>query len=525
MHLVVVGMSHHNAPVAIREQVSCPDYALPGALTAAVACPGVREAVLLSTCNRLEMYAVVEAGDANAAFFTLRRHLARFHDVAETVLAPYLYCRAETEAVTHLLRVAGGLDSLVLGEAQILGQVRGALRQAQASGTVGSGLTTLFQQAIAGARRVQTETGLGRGAFSIGHAAVDLAGRIFSDLSHASVLILGAGKMSELTARHLVASGVRFVMVANRTFAKADELAARLGGKAIQYEAFPDALATADIVIASTAAPHPIVTRELLSPILRRRRGKPLFFIDIAVPRDVASDVDDLDNVFVYNIDDLQTVVSEEAGARAGEAVRAESLLAEETTKFMAWYRAREAAPVIEQFRARLERIRQDDLAILRAKLGPLADREWQAIEMATKAMMNKVAREPILRLKQAAQPGEPGAGPDAAALDLVAATRSLFNLPGAEQTEQTMHREAATAFPSASELSAEIGDASDGAQTIPSAVSPSATTVAPQNFAPASASNGAATAGEVLAERAEIEPAEVEAGAAGPARSHAEAI
>lgn len=426
MPLLLVGLSHHQAPIAVRERLSCAEHALPDALAAVLACQGVLEAALLSTCNRMELYVVVEGSDLAAHYARLTRHLASYHQVPEAHFAPHLYCRAEQEVAEHLLRVAAGLDSLVLGEAQILGQVRNALRAAQETGTAGSALTALFQQAIASGKRVQTETGLGRGAFSVGHAAVDLAKSIFADLSHASVLILGAGKMSELTSRHLVENGVRFVVVANRTHEKAQAMAARFGGKAIHYDTFPEELVTADIVISSTAAPHPIVTRELLLPILRRRRGKPLFLIDIAVPRDVEPEVARLDNVFLKNIDDLQEVVAEEASGRQAEAEKARLIAAEETEKFLAWYRGREAAPVIAQLRERLEQLRQDELTLLRSQLGSLSEREWQRIEAAMRSLTNKIAREPILRLKRA---GENAGQAEDGHYDLLTAAREIFGL------------------------------------------------------------------------------------------------
>lgn len=428
MHLVLVGLSHHQTPIEIREQLSCAEHQLPLALATLASCQHVREAVVLSTCNRMEVYAIVEGETVETAFGALRAYLSRFHQIAETVFRPYIYTKAEQDAAHHLLRVAAGLDSLVLGEGQILGQVRTALRFGLQAGTVGSGLNALFQQAILTGKRVQTETGLGRGAFSIGHAAVDLAHSIFDDLSHASALILGAGKMSELTARHLVENGVRFVVVANRTFEKAERMAARLGGKAIHYATFEEELVRTDIVLSSTAAPHPVLRREILLPILRKRRGKPLFLIDIAVPRDIEPEVADLDNVFLYNIDDLRAVVAEEARGRAAEAARAETLAAEETAKFAAWYRTRQVSPVIAQMQARMEAIRQKDLAILRSKLGSLSEREWQAVETATRAMMNRALREPILRLKQETERGTTPAE-DAMQYDLLTAAQELFGL------------------------------------------------------------------------------------------------
>lgn len=434
MVLVLVGISHHAAPITVRERLSCPDSLLPGALAAAASCAGVQEAAILSTCNRMEIYAVSETHDAASLHTLLSAHLARFYQVPEATFAPYLYRKADHEAVFHLVRVASGLDSLVLGEAQILGQVRGALKAAEEAGTLGSTLHALFQQAISGGKRVHTETALGRGAFSIGRAAVDLARGIFDDLSRASVLILGAGKMSEMTVRYLVQNGVQFVVVANRTYEKAVTLAERLGGKAIQYDLFAEALLTTDIVIASTAAPHPILRREMVAPIMRRRRGRPLFLIDIAMPRDIEADVADLENVFLYNIDDLQAVVAEEAKGRAAEAVRAEAIAADEAAKFLAWYRTREAAPVITHLLARLEQIRQDDLAQLRARLGHLSEREWQAIEMATRAMMNRVAREPILRLKQASS----GTEGETARYNLLSAAREIFGLAALPEPTET---------------------------------------------------------------------------------------
>lgn len=427
MSLILVGMSHHSAPIDARERLTCPDYRLSDALAALASCPAVRECALLSTCNRMEIYASVTSVTPETGYETLISHLAAYHNLPREQFASFLYLKSEQEAVLHLMRVAGGLDSQILGEAQILGQVRSALQAAQQAGTAGSALHALFQQAITGSRRIQNETGLMRGAFSVGRAAVDMAGHIFSDLSRASVLILGAGKMSELTARHLVANGVKFIVVANRTYDRAVTLAASLGGSAIRYDDFQDALITADIVIASTAAPHAIVRRETLQPILRKRRGRPLFLIDLSVPRNVAPDVADLENVFVRNIDELQDVVSDEAQTRSVEATQGEAIAREETEKFLQWYRAREAAPTIAQLKGHIEQIRQDDMAILRGKLPHLSERDWQAIELSTHAMMNHVTREPILRLKQ--EVNAAAEAETAPRYDLATAAREMFAL------------------------------------------------------------------------------------------------
>jgi glutamyl-tRNA reductase len=425
LHLVLVGLSHHQAPIEVRERVSCSPHALPDALSTLASRPGAKEAVLLSTCNRTEVYAMVESSDIDAAYALLRTHLAQFHTIPESDFAPYLYQKAEHDAALHLLRVASGLDSLVLGEAQILGQVRGALRAAQKAGTTRHALTLLFQQALAAGKRVRTETQLGRGEYSIGHAAVDLAASIFEDLSRAVILILGAGKMSELTARHLVNSGVRFVVVANRTYQKAEEMAARLGGKAIQYDTFAEAMVSADIVISSTAAPHPILRREMLAPIQRRRRGKPLILIDIAVPRDIDPDVSGLDDVILYNIDHLQEAAAAATQGRTAESLaQAEVIVTEEIGKFLTRYRSRQVTPVIAELRTHLEKLAEQRLEILRARLGPLPEREWQAIATQMRSLAQEIALEPTLRLKR-----EAGEERDETYYDLMTAVRELFGL------------------------------------------------------------------------------------------------
>jgi glutamyl-tRNA reductase len=303
-------------------------------------------------------------------------------------------------------------------------------------GTAGGVLSHLFQRALNSGKRVQQETGLGRGAFSIGHTAVELASRIFT-LPEANVLVLGAGKMSILTARHLTASGVRVILVANRTHEKAVAMAHAIGGEAIRYDEFPDYLARTDIVISSTAAPHPIIRRDMLLPVLKKRRGRPLFIIDIAVPRDVEADVADLDNVFLYNIDHLQEVVAERFRGRAAEAQQAEQIVEIETTGFLNWYRAREAAPVIKQLRERLDDYAQKRLAIIRAGMNGVSEREWGLIETQVSSLMDEIAREPILRLKRASSDaansesngGSNDASANIARYDLLSAAREIFGL------------------------------------------------------------------------------------------------
>ena len=403
MHLVLVGLSHHEAPIEVRERLNCAPHTLGAALSHLMQCPGVREGVILSTCNRMEVYAAVEGRDVETAFHTLTHHLAAYHQVPETVFSARLFRKAEAETTAHLLRVASGLDSLVLGEPQIQGQVREALRNAQQAQTIGPALTKLFTHALTTGKRVRAETGLSKGGFSIGHAAVNLAQHILDDFSRARVLILGAGKISELTASYLKQSGVQFVVVANRTYTRAVEMALRLGGTAIHYDTFLDEMARADIVIASTAAPHPIVRRDILAPVMKKRRGKPLFLIDIALPRDIDPDVNELDNVYLRNIDDLQEVVQQQAQGRAGEAAAAEQIVAAETKAFMHWLRSREAVPVIARLRAQLDTITQTRLEILHSKLPGVSDKDWLLIETHMRALTDQIAIEPTRRLKRAA--------------------------------------------------------------------------------------------------------------------------
>ena len=373
MHLVLVGLSHHEAPIEVRERLNCAPHVLGSALSHLAGCPGVREGIILSTCNRMEVYAAVEGNRVQDAYETLTRHLAAYHQVPAAVFASRLFHKAEGDAAAHLLRVASGLDSLVVGEPQILGQVKDALRTAQSVHSSGPTLSKLFSHALTTGKRARSETGLGRGGFSIGHAAVSLAQRILDDFSQARVLILGAGKMSELTAAYLKRSGVQFVVVANRTHEKAVSMAQRLGGQAIHYDQFLDEMTRADIVIASTAAPHPIVRRDMLTSVMRKRRGKPLFLIDIALPRDIDPDVNTLDNVYLRNIDDLQEIVEQQAQGRVSEAGAAEQIVIEETAVFMHWLRSREAVPVISRLRSHLDAVTQARLEILRAKLAPSA--------------------------------------------------------------------------------------------------------------------------------------------------------
>jgi glutamyl-tRNA reductase len=419
VHLLLVGLNHRTAPIEVRERLTFAETRQPEALARLRTQYVFSEAAILSTCNRTELYAA--SHDPHAAK-ALTQFLSEYHGIPMDQVAPHLYSRLDEDVPMHLFRVASGLDSLVLGEPQILGQVREAFATSSVAGFAGPLLNGLFRAAIASGRRARTETEIGKGGFSVGHAAVDLARSIFGSLQSRTVLILGAGKMSELTAKHLVANGLQIVLVANRTYENAALIADRLGGRAIRYDDFPETMAQADILISSTASPTHVITREIISPVMKRRRGRPLFLIDIAVPRDVAPDVASLDNVFLYDVDDLEEVVADMARERAGEVGRVEALLREEVDKFTAWWRQLDAAPVVTMLKAKQEEIRRAELARLRNQLPDLSEYAWRCIENAMTSVLNKITRDPVSRVKESASGS-------AAHYNLVEAAKELFAL------------------------------------------------------------------------------------------------
>ncbi len=421
MHIYLAGLNHRTAPIEIRERIAFSESELPNALERLREQRGISEAVILSTCNRTEIYAVCTSQNGHAILLDF---LADANGVPLCQFSHLAYLYQDDDAAAHLMDVASGLDSLVLGEPQILGQVRDTFTTAMKARATGTILNSLFRAAIATGKRARTETEIGKGGFSIGHAAVDLAKSIFGELADSKVLILGAGKMSELTAKHLLASGIGVVFVANRTFDRATALASRLGGRAIQYDEFPEMLAAADIVISSTAAPVHILTRASIMPALKKRRGRPLFLIDIAMPRDISPDIAEIDNVFLYDIDDLESVVEDMARGRESERAKVEEIVKEETIEFMKWLRSLEAVPIVTRLKQKHERIRQLEIDRLRNQLPDLPDEAWARIEAAMRSLVNRVGKEPIERLKAAASSG--GQEPPESLLD---AARELFGL------------------------------------------------------------------------------------------------
>jgi glutamyl-tRNA reductase len=400
--IVVVGLSHETAPLAIREAFAFPKERLAEALARLRSETPLGEAMILSTCNRVEIYgrASEPCADAIAAF------LAQYHERPPEEIAPHLYRLQGDEAVRHAFRVAASLDSMVLGEPQILGQVKEAYEAAEKAGSLGSVLNALRNRSLAAAKRARSETAIGRNAVSVSHVAVELARKIFGGLRERSVLLVGAGKMSELAARQMVRDGARASVLGGRTFEKAEQLAAALGGRAAPFEALRQELGRTDIVISGTGAPGIVIRREDVEAAQPARRGRPLFLIDIAVPRDVDPDVGRLAGVFLYDIDDIKSVAEANLRERKKEAAAAEAILDEEIREFGEWRRSLDVVPVLVELRKRADEIRKAEIEKARRRLGPLTPEQESALEAATSAIVNKLLHTPTVRLKELAGDG-----------------------------------------------------------------------------------------------------------------------
>ena len=418
MAIVVVGLNHTTAPIAVRERLAFSDPALTQALLH-FRPPEVQELVILSTCNRVEIY--MRTSDVDASVASCVAFVAACHAVPPAQFTAHLYQWSELEAARHLFRVAASLDSLVLGEPQILGQVKAAYLAAQAAGRTGNILSQLFERALSVAKTIRTETGISDHAVSVSYAAVELAKKIFESLQQRTVMVLGAGDTAELAARHLVSQGVTRMFIANRTSERAALLAQALQAKAIPWEAFPEHLAYTDIVISSTSAPHPIIAPAMVREAIRARRNRPMFFIDIAVPRDVDPAVNTLENVFLYDIDDLQNVVQENRRERQREALAAEELIWQEVRQFQQWLAGRDAVPTIVALRQHAEALRQQELEKALHKFGALDERQRRVLEALTHGLVNKLLHAPTVYLKRASHEGQ--------VRDAVHVVRHLFNL------------------------------------------------------------------------------------------------
>lgn len=420
MTFALWGVNHNSAPVEVRERFAIPAQRLPEVTRALALQPEVEEAMILSTCNRVELLVRSRNGSAP----DLRRFLSEHMNADAKEFDRWLYRHQGRDAVRHLFRVASSLDSMVVGEPQILGQVKEAYATARAVGAVHSQLDALVTSAFAVAKRVRTETAVGSSAVSVASVAVELAKKIFGSLEGRCVCLVGAGKMSELAARHLVAQGAGRILVANRTRSNAEKLAEIFEGEVVDFEDLYRTLDHADIVITSTGAPQPIFRREHAEAFMARRKNKPMFFIDIAVPRDVDAAAGKVDGVFVYDIDDLQSVVATHVADRRREAERAEAIVTQEVERFHSRLSTQEVVPTIVSLQQHLEQIRQAEVERMRSKLGPLSPEQQAAIDALTRGIVNKVLHTPISTLKSAAQQAnDPGA---TAAVELI---KRLFNL------------------------------------------------------------------------------------------------
>jgi glutamyl-tRNA reductase len=399
MTLALIGVNYKTAPIELRERIAISREDLAETTRALAAIPGVNECMIVSTCNRVELLAAVDSREADLAGF-LHRHFG----LDPALLAPHIYERHDRDAVRHLFRVAASLDSMVVGEPQILGQVKEAFAVARASGTVAGELEHLLQSTFAAAKKVRSETEIGSASVSIASVAVDLARKIFGSLHGRTVFLVGAGKMSELAARHLVQQGAGAILVTNRTLARAHSMAEPFQGRVIPFENIYDAASEADIVISSTGAPHPIFRREHGQAFLQRRRNRPMFFIDIAVPRDVDPAMNKLEGIFVYDIDDLQAVAAAHMAERSREASDAETLIAGEVERFQQRQRTVNVAPAIVALQRHAEEIRQSELRRMQPRLGSLSAEQIAAVEALTRGLVNKFLHPPMQALKQAAR-------------------------------------------------------------------------------------------------------------------------
>ena len=412
--LVCVGLSHHTAPVNVRERLALPDERQTELLQAMAQAPA--EALLISTCNRVELYVLGPGDDLQDR---TRAALAR---AAGDDLLPYLYAHRGEAAVLHLFRVAASLDSMVLGEPQVLGQVKDAFEQAQRMGAARGELTRICAAAFGSAKRVRTETDLGRAATSMASAAVVMARHVFDGLDGKTVLLVGAGEMAELGGKHVLSAGASRVLVTNRTFERAEALAVSLGGQAVPFERLEESLVLADMVVCTTASPAPLITREKVARVLKPRRHRPLILVDLAVPRDVDPDVSTLDGVYAFDVDDIQKVVDQNQAARTAAAASAEVLVSEEVGRYIRQRAVREQVPVLAQLRARAEQIRRAELERAMANLSaPLGPEQLKVIEAMTSAIVNKMLHQPTARLR-AVEAGDS---------ELADAAAELFGLDG----------------------------------------------------------------------------------------------
>ena len=415
MAIFAFGINHKTAPVEIREQVAFTPEKLPEALTGILNQSPASEAAIISTCNRTELYCELHANDSDAII----RWFEDFHSLEHKTLAPYIYSFTDHDAIRHILRVASGLDSLVLGEPQILGQIKDAYGTATDAGTIGRQLNRLFQHTFSVAKQVRTDTAIGSSPVSVAFAAVSLAKRIFANLSDHTALLIGAGDTIELVARHLKVQNIKNIIVANRTVERARILAEQFAGEAIALSGMPARLVEADIIISSTASQLPILGKGAVESALKSRKHRPMFMVDIAVPRDIEPEVGDLRDVYLYTVDDLHDVIEEGQQSREQAAEQAEEIIDNETRHFLGWLRSLDAVDTIRAYRDKADFIREDVLQTAQKQLASGKDAN-QVLQDLARILTNKLVHDPSVQLSRAAYDGRE---------ELLELAQELFNL------------------------------------------------------------------------------------------------
>ena len=432
MNIIVVGLSHKTAPVEIRERVAFSPNQIEKPLRELVALDDIIEGVIVSTCNRVEIYATTR--DIAGGVARIKRFMAEYHRIPFETLEPHLYSYHSEAAIRHVFRVASSLDSMVVGEPQILGQIKTSYGYAAEYKSSGIILNRFLHKAFSVAKRVRTETRIASSAVSVAFAAVELAKKILGDLSDKTVMLIGAGEMCELAAKHFLNSGAKGVMVTNRTFERAERLAEDFGGEAVRFEEMFAHLHRADIVLSSTGAPHIIIGPKDVEEVVKRRRFKPMFFIDIAVPRDIDPKVDDLENAYLFTVDNLQEIVQANLAQRNREAEKAEEIISQEIGQFHKWLSSLEVTPTIVALRTRFDEIRKAELGRTVTGWKELTPDDEKRLEALTAAIMNKLLHTPTAVLKKAGQGGR---------VDLyVDALRQLFDLEAAPEAGEELELE-----------------------------------------------------------------------------------
>lgn len=402
MRVLVVGLNHTTADVEVREKLAFDGPKLEEGLLKFKGLPSVAEAVILSTCNRVEMYSNVK--DPSNASEEIKSFISDFHGIRHDLLDGALYFHSDKDAVKHSFRVASSLDSMVVGEPQILGQLKDAFEFALTKKSTGVLLNKLMKKSISVAKRVRTETRIAENAVSISFAAVELAKKIFTEIQERSVMLLGAGEMAELAAKHLLNTGVKDLSVANRTHARGVALANEMGGRAVKYEDFLHEMVRTDIVICSTGAPTYVVTKDQMQVVMKARKQKPVFIIDISVPRNIDPAINDMPNVYLYDVDDLQGVVDKNIVGRGKEAEKAEGIVEEEVETFLRWQSSLDAVPAIVALRERAEAIKAEEVEKLLRKNPDMDEAERQAVMQLASAITNKLIHPPTAALKEEAE-------------------------------------------------------------------------------------------------------------------------